>query len=33
MSKEEYLTSKIFVEYYNKLVLEINKIIKRIEKI
>ena len=33
MSNEEYLTSKIFVEYYNKLVLEINKIIKRIEKI
>ena len=33
MSNEEFLTTKIFVEYYNKLVIELNKIIKRVEKL
>ena len=33
MSNDEFITTKIFVEYYNKLVIEINKIIKRVEKL
>ena len=32
-SQEQYLTNKIFVEYYNKLVIEMNKIIKRVDKL
>ena len=33
MSDDDFITTKIFVEYYNKLVIEINKIIKRVEKV